>query len=91
VGAGDDGRAEVTCDILVKSFYHTMVDMCTESFWPRDNCGILWTRVKDTGCSEMRYLGLGVVLDAGDSYRQTVLTGLEGALSMYMQPGAIVF
>ena len=46
---------------------------------------------KDTGCNEMRYLGLGIVLDAGDSYRQKVLTGLEGALSRYMQPGAIVF
>jgi hypothetical protein len=39
---------------------------------------------KDTGCSEMGHLGFGVVLDAGDSYRQTVLIGLEGALSRYM-------
>ena len=39
----------------------------------------------------MRYLGLGVVLDAGDSYRQTVLTGLEGALSRYMQPVQLFF
>jgi hypothetical protein len=40
--------------------------------------------IKDTGCSEMGHLGFGVVLDAGDSYRQTVLTGLESALSRYV-------
>ena len=39
---------------------------------------------KDTGCTEMDHLGFGVVLDAGDSYRQTVLTGLESALSRYV-------
>jgi hypothetical protein len=33
---------------------------------------------------QMGHLGFGVVLDAGDSYRQTVLIGLEGALSRYM-------
>ena len=39
--------------------------------------------LKDTGCSEMGHLELGVVLDAGDSDRQTVLTGLENVLSRY--------
>ena len=29
-------------------------------------------------------LGFGVVLDAGGSYRQTVLIGVEGALSRYI-------
>ena len=36
-------------------------------------------------------LGSGVVLDAGGSYRQTVLIDVEGALSRYMEPGAIGF
>ena len=41
--------------------------------------------VKDTGCSEMKHLGFGVVhARFRDSYRQTVLIGLEGALSRYM-------
>ena len=47
--------------------------------------------IKDTEYNEMEHSGFGVVLDAGDSYRQTVLTGLEGALSRYVSPGAIVF
>ena len=40
--------------------------------------------LRTPGASEMRHLGFGVVLDAGDSYRQTVLIGLEGALSRYI-------
>ena len=31
----------------------------------------------------MVHLGSAVVLDAGDSYRQTIFTGLEGALHRY--------
>ena len=41
-------------------------------------------RIKDTEYSEIWHLELGVVLDAGDSYRQTVLTGLENVLGRYV-------
>ena len=50
---------------------------------PKQHCGSIYF-IKDTGSYEMGHFELGVVLDAGDSYRQTVLTGLESALSRYV-------
>ena len=46
--------------------------------------GLTSLSLKDTEYNEMEHLESGVVLDAGDSYRQTVLTGLESVLSRYV-------